>query len=228
MRMNRYVSKVIEAFHYLPVALLAFMLLNPVLSENGAIGQFQYSFSERVIFEIAIMTVIALPTTLLLIGNETNLILKQEFITGVKLMGASRLHIIRKHVLPHLVPRLFIQFLQQIIQVLVLLVHLGVLKLFFAGTHITVGSFGPTFSSVSGEWSGIVGNSYKYLQATPWVPLAPLVMFALTILALNFILEGLKKTLAEKPLSRRKNEKRQSVSTTTPDNPSFELIHYHE
>lgn len=225
MRINRYVSKVVEAFHYLPVALLAFMLLNQVLNEKAAIGQFQYSFSERVIFEITIMTAIALPTTILLIGNETNQVLKQEFITGAKLMGASRLHIIRKHVLPHLMPRLFTQFLQQIIQVLVLLVHLGVLKLFFAGTHITVGPFGPTFSSVSGEWSGIVGNSYQYLQATPWVPLVPLVMFALTILALNFTLEGLKKSLTEVPVNRRKEGKENSVSTRTPDNPSFEFLH---
>ncbi|WP_085523440.1 ABC transporter permease [Tuberibacillus sp. Marseille-P3662] len=203
MRFNQMISKIAESFHYVPMALLAYLLLEPVLMEQGAIGQFEYSFGTRVIFEVVILTVIALPTTTLKIGSDMTYILRQAFITGAEVMGASRFHILKKHIMPHLAPKLWIQFAQQVIQVLIILVHLGLLQLFFGGTDVGMGPGGTTFTSLSGEWSGLIGKGYQYLEVHPWIPLTPLVMFALAILAMNFVLEGLKSA-SEPHHSRRK------------------------
>lgn len=225
MKVNRYVSKVIDAFHYLPINLLAYVLLSNVLMENGMTEIFQYTWLARAGFEVAILTFIALPTTTLLIGNETNLVLKEEFIEGVKIMGAGRIHIIRKHILPHLIPRFTTQFIQQIIQVLILLAHLGLLKLFFAGTHVAMDLGGITYSSVSGEWSGLIGMNYQYLDLRPWLELAPLGAFACTILAMNLMLEGFKQAQERKGLIKAKRNKTDSKQSGIPANPSFEFLH---
>ncbi|HEU5141089.1 MAG TPA: ABC transporter permease subunit [Bacillales bacterium] len=221
MRFNRYISKGIEAFNYVPAALLAYVLLVTVLREHVMTSSYTYSFDERVLFELAILTLIALPTTTLLIGNETDYILKQEFITGVKTMGASRWHIIRKHILPHLGPRLWIQFMQQVIQVLILLIHLGFLGLFFGGTNIDKMT-GDMFS-VTGEWSGIIGKAFGNLLTYPWVALTPLVAFALTILAMHCILEGLTDVLDRQKVIKKstKKKKRNTHSGTPPVSVDF-------
>lgn len=224
MRLNRYVSKVIEAFNYVPAALLAYVLLVTVLREHALTSSYSYSFDERVLFEMAILTLIALPTTTLLIGNETDYILKQEFITGVKTMGASRWHIIKRHILPHLGPRLWIQYMQQVIQVLILLIHLGFLGLLFGGTNIDP-SNGNIFS-VTREWAGIIGKSFGNLLAYPWVPLSSLVAFALTILAMHCILEGLTDVLERGKVVKRlpKKRKRSTGAETPPASPDFTQV----
>lgn len=232
MKVQRYVSGVVNSFHYLPIALLAYILLHDVLKavpDGPYRYAFDFSLSERTLFEIIILTLVALPTTSLLIGNETHLIMKNEFITGARLIGGSRFHILKKHVMPHLAPRLWIQFAEQVIQVLILLVHLGLFGLFFGGTlPQQLPNKEIILHSTTGEWSGLIGSSYEFLNYTPWVPLVPLVAFACTILAMNFILEGLKKALAERdqPMTKVKTSKQKAEKPVqAPANPSFELVH---
>ncbi|HET7580344.1 MAG TPA: ABC transporter permease subunit [Bacillales bacterium] len=225
MKVNRYVSKVVDAFHYLPIALLAYFILKTALMSNGMTQAFAYSYTARIIFELVILTLVALPTTTLLIGNETSLILEKEYIVGAKIMGGSRLHIIRKHVIPHLIPKLWIQFTQQIIQVLILLIHLGVLHLLFGGTLVKMGPGGTNYISLNGEWSGLIGKSIEHLSLYPWIPLVPLVAFACTMLAFNLVLEGLKTVVEERDLPKRKKKrKRRTATRPATVQPSFEFV----
>lgn len=224
MRVNRFLSRIIESFHYVPMALLAYILLAPVVMQDAMTGEFAAGFGGRVLFEVIILTVIALPTTSLLIGNETSLILRQEFMTGVRVMGASRFHILRKHVMPHLIPKLWIQFAQQVIQMLILLVHLGVLQVFFGGTRSATGPGGTTSSSFTGEWSGVIGSNIRSIDSLPWVVITPLVLFALTILAMNLILQGLKEVLGEKQIRKIPVKKAKRNEPKPLDSSSFDFI----
>lgn len=220
MKVNRFLSRIIESFHYVPMALLAFILLSPVLMQ-GAVS-FGYTLNVRVLFEVIVLTVIALPTTILFIGNETGLILKQEFMTGVRLMGASRFYILRRHVMPHLMPRLWIQFARQVIQVLILLVRLGVLELFFGGTRVRGNP--PELSSFSGEWSGVIGQNIRSVEALPWMALAPLIMFALTILAMHFVLRGLEDVLGDGKVHQVTKKKAKRDQPEPIDSSYFEFV----
>lgn len=226
MRVNKYVASIIDAFHFIPVSLLAYLILNEVLVGKGTLTiTFEYSFPERVIFELVILTIIAIPTTSLLIGNQTNLIMNKEFITCVRTLGAGKIRILRKHVIPHLMPKLVINYLEQIVQVLILLVHLGLFHLMFGGTRVVstsiLGDSPPVYDSLTGEWSGIIGESYRQLFLYPWMALFPLMMFAIVILAFNFMQEGVKDALTNpkyrikgRKKKRRHNQPRQQVSIT--------------
>ncbi|WP_077329442.1 ABC transporter permease [Virgibacillus siamensis] len=193
-RANKFITGLTEAFQYLPTALLAYVILKPVLIQDEFTRTFTEGFWERMVFELLIFVIIALPTISVLIGNETKMILEREFITGARVIGAGRWHTLKKHVMPHLAPKLWINFGQQVIQVLVLLVHLGLLKLFLGGTlkhHLMDNGF----ESLTAEWSGLIGYSYAYLDIQPWLPLVPLGAFAITILAMNYMIEGMKQAL---------------------------------
>lgn len=214
-RFNKYITGVTEALQYLPTALLAYVLLRPVLMQDAFTSTFSAGFLDRILFELMIFTVIAVPTIAVLIGNETNMILNREFITGVRVMGAGRWHILRKHILPHLAPKLWVNFGQQVIHVLVLLVHLGLLKLFLGGTIVhRLMSNGN--ESITSEWSGLIGNTYQYLDISPWLPLVPLGAFAVTILAMNYMVEGMKQALV-KETKIRKFRKKKPVPAKEPE-----------
>ncbi|HET7629622.1 MAG TPA: ABC transporter permease subunit [Bacillales bacterium] len=230
IQFKKYIAGLVDAFYYMPVALVAILLLRGsgimFSTQNG----FNSSVLERGFLEIVILTLIAIPTTSLLIGNETSLILRNEFITGARVMGGSRFHIIRRHVLPHLAPKLWIQYVQQVIQVLVLLVHLGLFHLFFGGTIKEKLPFinEVVYRSSTGEWAGLIGHYYHLLRFFPWLPLVPLFAFAFTILAMNFILEALKSAMAEKNERRTRlpsTEKENPTKPVHPIHPSFEPVY---
>jgi peptide/nickel transport system permease protein len=188
---RKYVTWVVDVFNYVPVTLLALFILTPFLVEIPT--GFDYTFWERVWIEVIILALIAVPPTSILIGNEMGRIYNHEFIDGAKIIGGSRLHILWKHVRPHIQPQLWIIFMQQLVQTMLVLAHLGFFKVFFGGTNM---SFDPYFrdppQSISYEWSGLIGDGMRHLTVSPWIVLVPITFFALTILAMNFMLEGIK------------------------------------
>ncbi|WP_273852402.1 ABC transporter permease subunit [Guptibacillus spartinae] len=199
----RSTSGFVDAMQYIPISLLCYFILSGVLMENGMEGTFQFSYLERIVFEMVILTAVAIPTTTTLISNETNAIWGKGFIEGAKTLGGSKVHILTKHILPHLGPRMVIIFLQQMINVLILLLHLGLLKLFFGGTFFNPDPIlGDEYRSVSSEWSGLIGSTYQFLPYNSWIPLVPILFFVLVIFSVNLILEGFKQ-LAEKQTMRR-------------------------
>ncbi|MCF6136658.1 ABC transporter permease subunit [Pseudalkalibacillus berkeleyi] len=211
--LNRYINRVTEAFHYVPISLLTFFILSPVLIE-GALGGFEYSFWDRVYFEVIILTLVAIPTLVTLLSNEMKIIFQNDFIDASKIMGANRWELYLKHVLPFLKPKFWIHFTQQIIQVLILLVHLGLLNILFGGARTSEFTQGVhVYISITSEWSGMIGSTYKYLWVAPWIPLAPLLMFSITILSLNLILEGFKQSLEHPLVIQNKNSKAKTKRT---------------
>lgn len=135
----RYLSSMFDAFHFIPLSLIALYLLSPVLF-SGPNG-FDYSLTERIVIEIIVLTILTVPVLAMLIGNETNELIKKEFIISAKILGGSKFHIAKKHIFPLLKERFWILFGQQITQTLLVMTHLGLFNLYFGGTEITYGSF---------------------------------------------------------------------------------------
>lgn len=207
-KLKKYIEGFVDAFHYIPLSLIAIYLLMPVLMETP--DGFEYSFGARITIEIVILTLLVVPVTTVLIGKEITEILKKDFVEGVRTLGGNRFHILRKHVGPHLGPRLAIIFGQQVIQVLLVFAHLGLFQLFFGGTKVCYGLLcgDPRTRSITGEWSGLIAGAKDALTIHPWIPLAPVIAFALTMLAINFMLEGFKQTLNVRGPSMYKRKKK--------------------
>jgi peptide/nickel transport system permease protein len=203
MKYKRYVDGFVDAFHYIPLTLIGYYILYPVLYETP--GGFMYTFNERLMLELLILTVLAVPITSVLIGNEINEILKREFILGAKTLGGSKLHILWKHVRPHLFARLAIIYGQQVVQVLLVLAHLGLLLLFLGGTDVCFGMMCDPPKTMTYEWSGMIGSSKNWHRTvSSWVFYAPVIFFAISILAMNFMLEGFKRVMNDRTYLTKK------------------------
>ncbi|PMC36382.1 peptide ABC transporter permease [Bacillus sp. UMB0899] len=187
-KLNNYINSMIDGFNFIPLSLISLYLLSPFLY-SGPNG-FSYSLNERILIEVIVLTALAVPVLAVLIGNETNELLKKEFIKCAKTLGGSKFYIVRKHILPILKVRFWILFGEQFKQTLIVMTHLGLFNLYFGGTEITYGSFADPPQSVTYEWSGLIGGTKNYISWAPWIPLAPIICFTLTILAITFMVEG--------------------------------------
>nr|WP_219914488.1 ABC transporter permease subunit [Thalassobacillus sp. CUG 92003] len=186
------IDKIVDSMHFLPLTIIAFLLLYPVLWMPQ--GGFTTSQSERIVYQILVLAILVLPLMMTLFGNEMRLLMRQEFVASTKVLGGSSLHLLRRHLLPHLRARIGIVFGQQFIQTLLIFIHLGLFNLYFGGTKV---SYDPDFpdppQSTTYEWSGLIGASKNSLMTGRWWYIIPaLVGFMLLILAMQMIIKGIK------------------------------------
>lgn len=192
---NKKLSMIIDASNFFPVAIFVYFLMKYLMLDDYLLDEtFTFSFNERVLFGLFIFTVIAIPSVSTLISKETERILKNDFVECSIVMGANKLHLITKHVNLFLIPQLFVIFVREFIQVMLLIAHLGILGIFIGGGKPAQDLFNNhSIISLSNEWSGLIGSWWSYMWTTyPWIAFIPILFFTLTIFAAKAILEGLK------------------------------------
>ena len=189
------INSFIDPLHYVPMTIFAYLMLYPVLWEP--MEGFSTTVWERIVIQVVLMAILTVPIVASLIGNEANILYQQEYILASRTLGASRRRIIIRHLFPMMREKMFVLYGQQVVETLVVFVHLGLLQLFIGGTNV---SYDPMFAdppkSMAYEWAGLFGNSFRYLQGVPWLPLAPAVCFALLIFAVAAMIEGYTRAVS--------------------------------
>ncbi|KMM38425.1 ABC transporter permease subunit [Guptibacillus hwajinpoensis] len=190
---RRLLDGLANALHYAPVTIFTYVLIAPVILSFS----WSYDTSTKVIFPMLVLILISVPVLSLYVQNELHLIAEKEFIESAKVMGGSHFQIFRKHMAPFLYPKLFVVFIQQVGQVLIVFAHLGLLNVFIGGSDVRImeydleGEATIEVFSMSNEWAGLIAQNFQYVSSFPWMVLAPVTAFALTILAVNSIVYGL-------------------------------------
>ncbi|UFT98987.1 ABC transporter permease subunit [Radiobacillus kanasensis] len=196
-RWRRGIEKFVDSFHFLPITIIAFILLRPILWKGP--GGFTYDLTERIGLEIILLTILVVPLVMVLIGNELKLLMKNEFITSAKVLGGGTRHILFRQLLPHMISRLGIVFGQQFIQVLVVFIHLGLFQLFFGGTVVSYALVKDPPRSFTYEWSGMIGDAKSaFMTGDYWIVVPALVAFMIVIICMQFVIEGIKEVQQER------------------------------
>ncbi|MGG0726661.1 ABC transporter permease [Bacillus paramycoides] len=178
-----------DSFTIVPMVMICYFILSEVLIyENGTIPA---PFYQRLLFQLAVIVLLSVPTLSLYVANEVRKMQTEGFVDAAKVLGGGKLYIVVKHILPHLVPTFIIMLMQQFVQTLTLLLHLGLLYLFFGGTVL----YGDGADSVTHEWTGLIGMYYKSLSSDTWIPMIPIIFFSLTVLAANKITDSIQDSL---------------------------------
>jgi peptide/nickel transport system permease protein len=219
---NQFVSQtVLSSLYFIPQSIIAYNILFPLLWEPP--GGFDTTFTERVMLTVMTLAMITVPTTAVLISNETREILKKEFIVSAKVLGGSKLFLFKKHVMPHLKLRLFIIYPKIVIQVLLIIAHLGFFQLFFGGTDVCYGPFCDPPKPIVQEWSGLMAMNFDELFNAWWIFMAPMLFFSLTILSLNGIARGLEALLDTNVRIDLKKGQKEEVKHSTLSRRGFTL-----
>jgi len=187
-----------DSINYFPVTLFAFLILNWISFDGILMEDSLYSVSELVLIYIIVLSVFFIPINSVLIANEVQLISKMEFIECSRTLGASKRYIISKHIKPFIVPKLYLILLKEFMQSLIVMAHLGVLKVFIGGITFKEDLFGVSKPiSPSSEWAGTLGMWWSFLWTSyPWISLVPITLLTVLILAAKCILDGLQHVLS--------------------------------
>ncbi|MCM3124083.1 MULTISPECIES: peptide ABC transporter permease [unclassified Mesobacillus] len=196
-RIFKLLKAIAEPLSFFPQTLIAYFLLATVVMYT--INGFNHPLWVRVVYEFIILVLIALPALTVQLIEQKRRIWKEEFIESAITLGGSKRHIYFKHILPQLYEEWILMFGQQFLQVLTLLVHLGVMLVLFGGTIL---GEGPP-SSVTHEWSGLIGLNKRFMLAYEWIVYVPILFFAMTALSVAMINKALSDFFSHKDMVRK-------------------------
>ena len=201
-----------DTFNFIPLAIIAFVLLTPLqlAFEAGAMYSFQF-----LIIEIVVIAIIVIPSLGMYLGEEMKEYLKNDFISVSRQIGATRFHIIKRHLRPQFSRHALVMFSEQISQTLYLLIQLGVLHICLGG--LKTEEFGimehiPEYFSYTNEWAATMSINIQMVFLHTWLVLTPLAFFAVSIFCINEITRVLKEVLLENTIPVSKDQ-------VTPDKP---------
>jgi peptide/nickel transport system permease protein len=134
--------------------------------------------------------IVAAPAIARLTRAQTLAIREREFVAAARVIGASPLNIVTRHIWPNVTAPIIVQGTLLIATAIVTEASLS-----FLG----VGVVPPTPS-----WGSMIRTGSQYLEVAPWLAFAPGVAIFATVLAFNFVGDGLRRALDPRLLSRRR------------------------
>ncbi|PES77505.1 peptide ABC transporter permease [Bacillus cereus] len=195
-KFKRFFQACSEVFYYIPTLFIAFILITPVnivIISNADRLDPNISFA---FYQVLVLIFVALPTLSLYISSEVDEFMKQDYILSSQLLGASRFHIIKKHLRVLLLDRLFVLFMEHIVQTLILVIHLALLDIVIGGIQMRElydGVLKPV--SLSNDWAGLIGLNRYEMNLSWWIIFYTLVSFFITILFIKLMTIGIQDAL---------------------------------
>ena len=137
------------------------------------------------------------------------------YIEASRSVGSRPGQILRNHILPHLVPSIFVLAVMEMGSVLMLLAELGFLNIFLGGGFkVQLGEFATSFTyyfSDVPEWGALLANIRLWWRSYPWLATYPGIFFFLSILTFNLWGEGLRRFIAESKINLSRLVNRYSI-----------------
>ena len=134
--------------------------------------------------------IVATPAIARLTRAQVLTIREREFVAAARVIGASPINIVGKHIWPNVTAPIIVQA--------TLLVASAIL------TEASLSFLGVGVKPPEPSWGSMLRTGSQYLEVAPWLAFAPGVAIFLTVLAFNFVGDGLRRALDPRLLSRRR------------------------
>jgi peptide/nickel transport system permease protein len=115
------------------------------------------------------------------------------FVEAAYAVGLSRLAVLWRHVRPNVRDLLLIEAAYAMAAVLLLCAELGFLGIFIGGAEREAIGGQITNDPIYAEWGGMLARGVRERANGPWVFIAPMAAFSLSILAFSLLAEGLRR-----------------------------------
>jgi peptide/nickel transport system permease protein len=115
------------------------------------------------------------------VRGQTFALREREFVTAARTIGAATPRILFRHILPNVLPLIFV----------LAAIDIGTISLAESAlSYLGLGVMPPTPS-----WGNMLSNAQSYATRAPWLVVAPGAMIFLTVLCLYLIGDGLRDAL---------------------------------
>lgn len=186
--MNTLLMRFTDAMFAFPDILLAILIMSIL---RGSKVTFISGLPEVVAATLpvfAALAVVGWPSMARLVRNQVLSLKEQEYVTASRALGAGHKHVVVKHILPHLVG-----LISAVAMVGMAMVILAEGALSFLGIGVP-----PPLPS----WGSMINDARAYMASHPIVLFWPCLILSLTILALNFVGDGLRDRFDPKRAGR--------------------------
>lgn len=146
-----------------------------------------------------------------LVREQTRGLKQQPYIEAARALGASNGQIILRHVLPQLMPLVWILFSFEASSTLLTSAGLGFLGYFINSIWIPLGDFSGLRASGRPDLGQMLAG-VSNIQRQPWSVLAAGTLVAFTVLGFNLLGEGLRSRWSLDRLGRRQNALQRRVN----------------
>lgn len=133
---------------------------------------------------------VATPGIARLTRGQTLSMRERDFVAAAKVLGVSPLKIMFRHIWPNVTAPIIVQ--ATLLMANSILTEAGL-------SFLGVGVQPPTPS-----WGSMLRTGSQYLEVAPWIAFAPGMAIFLTVLAFNFVGDGLRRALDPRLSSRRR------------------------
>lgn len=192
-RLDAALMRVTDAVIALPILPLLFVLAAIDLTKIGlpeAIAEAEAMGVWRI---VAIIALFGWPTVARLVRAQTLSLKRRDFVRAAEAMGAGRLAIAARHLLPNVASPIIVATTLSIGNIILFESVLSFLGL---------GIQPPTPS-----WGNMLSNAEETIWSAPRLAIWPGVMIFLTVMAFNFLGDGLQEALDPRSESDRSNQK---------------------
>ena len=115
---------------------------------------------------------------------------EREFVHAAQVIGASPLKIMSRHIWPNATAPIIVQATLLVASAIV--------------TEASLSFLGVGVKPPTPSWGSMLRTGSQYLEVAPWLAFAPGLAIFLTVLAFNFVGDGLRRALDPRLMSRRK------------------------
>lgn len=132
---------------------------------------------------------ISAPAIARLTRGQTLSVRETEYVAAARVMGASPWVIVRRHIWPNVTAPIIVQSTLLVASAIV--------------TEASLSFLGVGVQPPTPSWGAMLRIGSQYLEVAPWIALAPGAAIFLTVLAFNFIGDGLIRVLDPRLASRQ-------------------------
>jgi peptide/nickel transport system permease protein len=133
---------------------------------------------------------VAAPGMARLTRGQTLSVREREFVAAARVCGATPLQIMRLHILPNVSAPIVVQS--------TLLLGTAIV------TEAALSFLGVGVQPPTPSWGATLRTGSQYLEVAPWIGIAPGVAIFLTVLAFNFVGDGLRRALDPRLAARKR------------------------
>lgn len=106
---------------------------------------------------------------------------ERDFVTAAEALGASRLRIVSRHIVPNVAAPLIVQSTLGLSQAIL--------------SEAAMSFLGLGIQPPNPSWGGMLNSGQRFMELAPWLAIFPGVAITLTVLGFNFLGDGLRDLL---------------------------------
>ncbi len=122
--------------------------------------------------------------------GQTLSVRERDFVAAARVLGISPLKIMFRHIWPNVTAPIIVQATLMMASAIV--------------TEASLSFLGVGVKPPTPSWGAMLRTGSQYLEVAPWIAVAPGVAIFVTVLAFNFVGDGLRRALDPRLASRRR------------------------